>query len=182
MAEHHTASVLGRSTWGTTLLPSRDDVSGVDLDDIDRRIIAELQADGRMPFSTLAPLVGLSDAATRQRVKRLTERGVMSIVAITNARALGFGHLAMLGLDTSGDPSVVAEALEPFPEVTYVVITGGRFNLLVEVVCTDAEHLFEVSTAISTLPGVTGTEVMTFLKMVKAKYDWSRDGRPAAAS
>lgn len=164
------------------MLPSSADVAGVGLDEIDRRIIAELQVDGRMPFSTLAPLVGLSDAATRQRVKRLTERGVMSIVAITNARALGFGYLAMLGLNVSGDPSDVAAALDPYPEVTYLVITGGRYNLLVEVVCVDAEHLFDVTTAISQLPGVTGTEVMTFLKMVKAKYDWSRDGRPATGA
>lgn len=153
--------------------------TNVGLDEIDRRIIAELQLDGRMPFSALGPLVGLSDAATRQRVKRLTERGVISIVAITDAQALGFGFLAMVGINVTGDPNQVAAALDPFPEVTYLVITAGRFNLLVELVCVDADHLFEVSTKVSQLPGVTGTEVMTFLKMIKAKYDWGRDGRPA---
>jgi Lrp/AsnC family transcriptional regulator, regulator for asnA, asnC and gidA len=144
----------------------------VPLDDIDKRIIAELQVDGRMPFSTLAPLVGLSDAATRQRVNRLTERGVMSIVAITDARALGFGFQALVGVDVVGDPTEIAAAFEPIPEVTYIVIVAGRYNLLIELVCVDAEHLLELTTMISRLPGVVGTETMTFLRRVKIKYDW----------
>lgn len=144
----------------------------VPLDEIDKRIIAELQIDGRMPFSTLAPLVGLSDAATRQRVNRLIERRVISIVALTDALALGFGFQAMVGVDIVGDPTDVTSVLEPVPEVTYIVITAGRYNLLVELVCIDAEHLLELTTMISRLPGVVGTEVMTFLRMVKVKYDW----------
>ena len=144
----------------------------VTLDDIDRRIIAELQVDGRMPFSTLAPLVGLSDAATRQRVNRLIERGVISVVAITDALALGFGFQAMVGVEIAGDPAEVTAVLEPVDAVTYLVIVAGRYNLLVELVCVDAEHLLELTTMISRLPTVTSTEVMTFLRMVKVKYDW----------
>ncbi|MFM8530507.1 MAG: Lrp/AsnC family transcriptional regulator [Ilumatobacteraceae bacterium] len=154
------------------MLIRTDAESIVQLDDIDKRIIAELQVDGRMPFSTLAPLIGLSDASTRQRVNRLVERGVISIVAITDALALGFGFQAMVFVSVVGDPTEVAEALEPVPEVTYLVITAGRFNLMVELVCVDAEHLLELTTMISKLPGVAGTEVTTFLKMVKVKYDW----------
>ena len=151
----------------------RGDGDGVvPLDDIDKRIIAELQVDGRMPFSTLAPLIGLSDASTRQRVNRLIERQVISIVALTDALALGFGFQAMVFVTIVGDPSEVTAALEPVPEVTYLVITAGRFNLMVELVCVDAEHLLKLTTMIGRLPGVTGTEVTTFLRMVKVKYDW----------
>lgn len=153
------------------LIPAGGDALAT-LDDIDKRIIAELQVDGRMPFSTLAPLVGLSDAATRQRVNRLIERRVISIVALTDALALGFGFQAMVGVDVAGDPTEVTAALEPVPEVTYIVITAGRYNLLIELVCVDAEHLLRLTTMISQLPGVTGTETMTFLRMVKVKYDW----------
>lgn len=153
------------------LIPMGGDAAAT-LDDIDKRIIAELQVDGRMPFSTLAPLVGLSDAATRQRVNRLIERQVISIVALTDALALGFGFQAMVGVNVAGDPTEVTAALEPVPEVTYIVITAGRYNLLIELVCVDAEHLLELTTMISKLPGVTATETMTFLRMVKVKYDW----------
>ncbi len=153
------------------LIPAGGDAMAM-LDDIDKRIIAELQVDGRMPFSTLAPLVGLSDAATRQRVNRLIERRVISIVALTDALALGFGFQAMVGVNVAGDPTEVTAALEPVPEVTYIVITAGRYNLLIELVCVDAEHLLRLTTMISQLPGVTGTETMTFLRMVKVKYDW----------
>lgn len=142
------------------------------LDEIDKRIIAELQVDGRMPFSTLASIVGLSDASTRQRVNRLLERRVISIVALTDALALGFGFQAMVGVTVAGDPTEVSAALEPITEVTYIVIAAGRFNLLVELVCVDAEHLLELTTLISKLPGVSSTEVMTFLRVVKVTYNW----------
>ena len=154
------------------LMARTADSTTVTLDDVDKRIIAELQVDGRMPFSTLAPLVGLSDAATRQRVNRLIEREVIAVVAITDALALGFAFQALVGVDIAGDPAEVAAALKPVDEVTYLVIVAGRHNLLVELVCVDAEHLLELTTMISELPSVTGTEVMTFLRMVKVKYDW----------
>ena len=66
------------------------------LDAIDKRIIDELQRDGRMSYADLAPLVGLSAAATRQRVQRLTDSGVLQIVAVTDPLALGYNSMAML--------------------------------------------------------------------------------------
>ncbi len=93
-------------------------------------------------------------------------------MAITDALALGFGFQAIVGVDIAGDPTEVTAVLEPVDEVTYLVIVAGRYNLLVELVCVDAEHLLELTTMISQLPTVVGTEVMTFLRMVKVKYDW----------
>ncbi len=153
--------------------PDRSPSSRVDLDEIDKAIIRELQVDGRMPYSQLAPLVGLSEAATRQRVNRLTERGVVSIVAVTDPIALGYGYQAMLGINVESDITATAEKLSQINELEYVVITTGRHDILAEVVCTDAEHLLEViDTRIRSVSGVRNVETLTYLRIVKQSYDW----------
>lgn len=146
---------------------------GVELDEVDRRIIAELQTDGRTPYSRLGPLVGLSQAAVRQRVQRLIDRGVMQVVAVTDPAVLGLGLQAMVGVRVDGDPRVVAEAIAESVDVDYVVITAGRYDLLVEVVAPDAGALLDlVTTAIRDVPGVLSTEILTYLTLVKQTYTW----------
>lgn len=145
----------------------------VELDDVDRRIIRQLQIDGRTAYSKLGPMVGLSQAAARQRVQRLIDRGVMQVVAVTDPTVLGLGIQAMVGVRVEGDPRVVAAAVAESVDVDYVVITAGRYDLLVEVVAPDAGALLDLVTgAIRDVPGVAGTEILTYLKLVKQTYAW----------
>ena len=76
------------------------------LDDLSKQIIEQLQSDGRMPYAAIGKAVGLSEAAVRQRVQRLTEAGVMQVVAVTDPLELGFDRQAMIGINAEG-------ALEP---------------------------------------------------------------------
>ena len=110
------------------------------LDDIDRRIIEQLQKDGRKPYTQIAPAVGLSEAAVRQRVQRLIDGGVMQIVAVTDPRLLGFTRQAMIGLKIEGDTRRVADAVAELHEVEYVVLTAGALDMLIEVVVEDDEE------------------------------------------
>jgi Lrp/AsnC family transcriptional regulator for asnA, asnC and gidA len=144
-----------------------------DLDDIDKAIIRALQTDGRTPYSKLGPMVGLSQAAVRQRVQRLTDRGVMQIVAVTDPALLGLGLQAMVGVRIEGDVRVAAKAVAEVDDVEYVVITAGRYDLLVEVVAADASRLLDLVTdGIRTAPGVVSTEILTYLHLVKQTYSW----------
>jgi Lrp/AsnC family transcriptional regulator for asnA, asnC and gidA len=144
-----------------------------ELDDTDKAIIRALQLDGRAPYSKLGPQVGLSQAAVRQRVQRLIDRGVMQVVAVTDPATLGFAVQAMVAVNVSGDVRKVAAAAEGLDEVEYVVITAGRFDLLVEVVCTDQAHLLAVvNDEIRTIKGVTSTEIFTYMTLVKQTYSW----------
>ncbi len=148
-------------------------VGGAELDDIDKAIIRSLQDDGRMPFAQLSPRVGLSEAATRQRVNRLIERGVMSVVAVTDPARLGLPFQAMLGIKVDGDVKVVAERLSEMNDVRYVVIVTGRYDILAEVVCLDAERLLDlVNDRIRPIDGVSSVETMTYLRLVAQSYDW----------
>jgi Lrp/AsnC family transcriptional regulator for asnA, asnC and gidA len=148
-------------------------VTDLALDDVNKRIIEHLQRDGRTSYAALAKTIGLSEAAVRQRVQRLLDGGMMQIVAVTDPLMLGFARQAMVGVKVSGDLRKAAEALAAIPEVDYVVICAGGYDLLAELVCTDDEHLLHLlNDAIRTVPGVTATETFMYLKLAKQTYAW----------
>ena len=145
------------------------------VDEIDKALIRELQNDGRKSYADLAPLVGLSQAAVRKRVSRLIDSGTIQIVAVTDPMALGFNIMTMIGVRVDGDIKIksVAEALAALPQVSYVAVTTGRFDVLVEAVCGDQEQLFKLlDDDIRSIPGVRGTEAFTYLKLEMQTYAW----------
>jgi Lrp/AsnC family transcriptional regulator for asnA, asnC and gidA len=142
------------------------------LDDISKRIIEQLQVDGRQSYASIGKAVGLSEAAVRQRVQRLQETGVMQIVAVTDPLTLGFRRQAMIGLKCDGDLEKVADDLAAMEEIDYVVITAGSFDLLLEVVCEDDDHLLEILSQVRGVPSVRSTETLVYLKLRKQTYTW----------
>jgi Lrp/AsnC family transcriptional regulator for asnA, asnC and gidA len=142
------------------------------LDDTDKAIIDHLQSDGRMAFSNLGPLVGLSPAAVRQRVLHMIEQGVVQIVAVTDPTTLGFTVQAMAGLTIEGNLDDAASKIAEIDAVDYVVIVAGRFNILIEVVAEDMERLIMIMNRIRAIPGVVGVEVFTYLRLEKQTYNW----------
>jgi Lrp/AsnC family transcriptional regulator, regulator for asnA, asnC and gidA len=143
------------------------------LDDVNKAIIEQLQQDGRRSYAAMAAAVGLSEAAVRQRVQRLLDAGIMQIVAVTDPLRVGFKRQAMIGVRVTGDTREVADALAALPEVDYVVITAGSFDLLLEIVAEDDEHLISlVNDHIRALPQVRETETFVYLRLVKQTYTW----------
>jgi Lrp/AsnC family transcriptional regulator for asnA, asnC and gidA len=115
----------------------RDEVST-----LDKRIIEHLQQDGRKPFTKIAADLGVSEAAVRARTNRLVDRGILQVVGVTDPLKLGFHQMAMIGVRCESDRLIdVAERVAEMPEVDYVVITAGAYDLLVETVCEDNESL-----------------------------------------
>jgi len=147
-------------------------VSIIPIDDIDRELIRTLQADGRTSYSQLGRVVGLSDAACRQRVMRLLDDGVLDIVAVTDPVKLGLGYQAMLGINVSGDTRKVAMDVGLLDDAVYVVMATGRFDLLVEIVSRDGDAFVDVSNTIRTMDLVQSVEVMSYLGITKQTYDW----------
>ncbi len=148
-------------------------VTALDLDDTDKAIIRELQVDGRLAYAKLAPLVGLSEAATRQRVNKLVERGVMQIVAVTDPTMLGLGHQAMVGINVDADVRQVADVLAKIEAVDYLVITAGRYDIIVEVFSADPdEFLTIINSQIRPVAGIKNLEILTYMDLVKQTYNW----------
>jgi Lrp/AsnC family transcriptional regulator for asnA, asnC and gidA len=143
------------------------------LDDVSKAIIEQLQNDGRRSYAEIGKAVGLSEAAVRQRVQKLTDSGVMQVVAVTDPMQLGFYRQAMIGLRVSGDTTVIAEALSQIAAVDYVVLTAGSFDILAEIVCENDEDLIELlNKKIRGIPGVLSTETFVYLKLQKQFYNW----------
>ena len=143
------------------------------LDDVDKRIIEQLQTDGRRPYTQIAPVVGLSEAAVRQRVQRLVDAGVIQIVGVTDPKMLGFGRQAMIGLTVAGDTRRVADALAAMDEVVYVVLTAGSFDVLIEVVVKDDTELLDLlNNKIRAIDGVRDTQSFMYLRIHKETYTW----------
>jgi Lrp/AsnC family transcriptional regulator for asnA, asnC and gidA len=152
----------------TKALPS----GSIVLDDISKRIIEQLQQDGRRSYAAIGKAVGLSEAAVRQRVQRLQDTGVMQIVAVTDPLTLGFRRQAMIAIKCDNDLEKVADHLAAMDEIDYVVITAGSFDLLAEVVCEDDDHLLRILARLRTVPSVTSTETFVYLKLRKQTYSW----------
>jgi len=143
------------------------------LDEVSKKIIEQLQADGRRSYAEIGKAVGLSEAAVRQRVQKLTDAGVMQVVAVTDPMQLGFFRQAMIGIRASGDTRVLADLLAAMPAVDYVVLTAGSFDILAEVVCEDDDELLDLlNSQIRNLDGVRSTETFVYLKLHKQFYNW----------
>jgi Lrp/AsnC family transcriptional regulator for asnA, asnC and gidA len=145
----------------------------VPLDEVGKAILKQLQEDGRRPYTTIGEAVGLSEAAVRQRVKALTESGALQIVAVADPITLGLGVLATVNVRVAGDSREAAEAISQIDEVDYCVLISGRFDLLVELVCRDNEHLLGlINERIRTAPGVVETETSICLRVHKQTYNY----------
>jgi Lrp/AsnC family transcriptional regulator for asnA, asnC and gidA len=143
------------------------------LDEISKKIVEQLQHDGRKSYAEIGKAVGLSEAAVRQRVQKLTESKVMQIVAVTDPLSLGFSRQAMIGIKCSGDATKLSKDLAGISSVDYVVLTAGSFDILVEAVCEDDDHLLSlINNEIRPLAGVISAESFVYLKLEKQHYNW----------
>lgn len=145
----------------------------ISLDDIDRRLIDELQRDGRASYADLADVVGLSPAATRMRVQRLLDADVVEVVGVTNPMALGYPVMAALGVRVDRNVRDVADRIADIDGVIYVVFTSGSFDLLVEVLCSDSSRLLEViDDEVRRIPDVRSVESFTYFGIHTHRFVW----------
>lgn len=143
------------------------------LDQIDRRIVAALQSDGRRAFSSIAEQLEISESVVRYRVQRLEKSEILQVVGIADPLKLGFDLMAMVGVKTQpGELGHVARALTELPETSYIASTAGRFDALVELVCRDTAHFQKMLTKIRMTPGVAETESFLILEIHKMAYGW----------
>jgi Lrp/AsnC family transcriptional regulator for asnA, asnC and gidA len=148
------------------------------LDDIDRRIIAILQADGRRPYSQISEDLGIPASSVRYRVQRLEESGILQIVGIANPLTIGFDRLAMIGMRVRpGTAQSVCRALRDLPETSYVVMTAGQYDVMVEVICRDTDHFTDLMTRrLHLIDGVVSTDSFFVLEVHKLAYGWGVGG------
>ena len=162
----------GRLAGGARIDQTDPVTKPVHLDDKSKKIIALLQKDGRMSYTAIANEVGLSEAAVRQRAQRLMERGVMQIVAVTDPMQLGFAWEAMVGVRVSGNIEAIADTLGEIEAIDFIVLTGGKFDIILEVVAESDDQFIDLIDTIRGIPGVVGSETLVYLSTRKQAYSW----------
>jgi Lrp/AsnC family transcriptional regulator for asnA, asnC and gidA len=145
------------------------------MDEIDLLILSSLQEDGRTPFTHIARRAGVSETTVRVRYQNLVEDGIVRAVGIVDPYALGFEAPAIISVAVEpGKTDRVAREIAALPKVSYLVMTLGRFDLMVEVFCRDIAHLTDLSTVqIQGIPGVRSTETLVIARSYKLSYRWS---------
>lgn len=144
------------------------------MDKIDLVIVNALQHDARTPFTQIAKTVGVAESTIRSRYASLVESGILRTIAVIDPFTVGYNSPAMVGISVEpGMNNLVAQALKKMPEVSNLVLTMGRYDLMVEVFCRDRVHLTEVITdLIQSIPGVQDTETLVIGKIFKLSYLW----------
>ncbi len=147
-------------------------VSELTLDETSRAIIRLLQVDGRRAYADIAKEVGLSEAAVRQRVRRLLDAGLIQIVAVTDQIQMGYPRAAMIAINVDGDIQAAASLIAAIDEVDYLVSTAGGIDLLAEVFATDDKHLYTLLNRIRAVEGVRHAQTYMYFKIHKQTYQW----------
>lgn len=142
------------------------------MDKIDRAILEMLQRDGRMPFTEIAHTLGVSEGTVRNRVSRLVEDRALHIVGMVDPAALGLQTPAVVGVTVQpARVEDVARAIAEFPEVTYLIMVSGEFDLWVEVQCRDRDHLATfLNDRLLRVPGVVRTQTFITLRTYKMAH------------
>jgi Lrp/AsnC family transcriptional regulator, regulator for asnA, asnC and gidA len=154
----------------------------MEIDRTSRGIIAMLQRDGRCTYTEMARTLGMSEAAVRARVQALTSAGVLQIVGLTDPGNMGFGVMALIGVQANKDLHGIAEHVSTWPEATYVVITAGSYDLLIEVVCADNAELLLLVERLRAVDGVRTTESFIYISRHKLNYAYAPEPDGAAAA
>ena len=142
------------------------------IDAVDKGIIEALQVNGRESFRRIAAELGVSEATIRARYARLRDDNILQVTAVTNPLGLGFEAHALVGIRTAGPPERVADELSRWDEADYVVVTAGRFDVLVELLGVDRRALLDLTNRIRAFPDVITTESFLYLELWKQLYDW----------
>jgi Lrp/AsnC family transcriptional regulator for asnA, asnC and gidA len=147
------------------------------LDELDRLILCTLQQDGRTPFTQIAKLARVSEATIRSRYHGMVQQGIVKTVAVVDPSALGFDAPALIGVSVDTDKiDRVSRSIAAFPEVSYLVMTLGSWDLTVEVFCRDLDHLTDfITRKLGTIRGVRATETLMIARSYKLSYCWSPD-------
>lgn len=148
------------------------------LDDLDKKILAHLQQEGRMTFVTLAAYLGVSEGTIRKRVKRLEESGVMKTVGVTDPLKMGLDTVAFIWfkVDRHYMDAVIA-ALENLEAVRYLSVTTGGYDLVAMVVLPNRSELVTLlNDQFARIEGIISTETSIVLQIHKQIYDWAPFG------
>jgi DNA-binding Lrp family transcriptional regulator/CBS domain-containing protein len=145
------------------------------LDDLDRRLVAILQRDGRVSNVDIARELGIAEGTVRKRLERLTDSGIIHVTAVVNPGLLSEMVPVFVGVEVEmARVEQVAAALAAMPEVVRVAVVAGEYDIMVEAILPSMDRLLPfLRDTLATIPGVKRTETFQVLELSKWSSDWS---------
>ena len=142
------------------------------IDKLDLEIISHLRSDGRKPYTEIASALDVSEGTIRNRVSRLIGEKVIQIVGLVDPYKLGLDAPALIGISVvPSEMEAVAAELVRHSEVSYLVAVAGEFDLLVEVMCKNRDHLSEfLNETVRMIPGISRTQTYFILHTYKMAF------------
>ena len=142
------------------------------IDDIDLKIIRELQKDGRLSHIELAKKLNVVEGTVRRRIRQLIDNDSMKIIAIPKMQELGYRFMTTLGLQVQmSDLRHVAESLAANKNICYLAFVTGKYDLLAVVLTRTAEEYSQfLEKELSGLPSVLRTETFVNLEIIKGTW------------
>lgn len=139
------------------------------MDKLDIALVEQLQQDGRKPFTVIAQELGVSEGTVRNRYTRLVEKDVIQVIGMIDPHRMGIDAPALVGVSLeAGNWDEVIKTIANFDEVSYLVLVSGEFDLIVEVMCQDRDHLADfLQHTLRQVPGVIRTQTFTILRIYK---------------
>jgi len=147
---------------------------GPALDDLDKAIVRALQTNGRLSNTEIARELSVTETTIRKRMARLLDEGYLQVLAVPTPRALAGTTSAIIGVSTDLHRlAAVTAAVSAKPEVRYAGVSVGRYDLMVEAVFTDQQHLLRfITEELGSIDGVTDVETSIILEVAKFSYEW----------
>jgi Lrp/AsnC family transcriptional regulator, regulator for asnA, asnC and gidA len=154
----------------------------VQLDGVDRLIVAELQHNGRITTQALAAVAGVSEVTARRRLRRLQADGVVQVAAGVDPFQVGMHSPALVGIRVErARLHEVARELSEHPNVSYVAASTGTFHLYAEVMASSNDELGRLLLDdIGMIDGVIDTETALILRIYKQPWNWTIAGSAQA--
>jgi len=142
------------------------------MNNLDRKLMIELQKNGRESYVDIARTLGVVEGTVRKRVKDLRDRNIMKIVAVPNPRELGYNFISIMGLQVKmADLRNVAENLAQKPNVCYLAFVTGRYDLMAVIITRSSEELSQfIEKEISAVPSILRTETFVNLDIIKGTW------------
>ncbi len=140
----------------------------------DRAIIRWLQIDGRKSYASIASELDLSPSTVQQRANRLINAGLITVKGMVHPADLDESLMAMVAINADGTRvKEVADQIAGLPEVRWVVVCAGLYDILAEVVCKDGQSLLSLlSDKLATIDGVNDTITFIYLEVAKRTHEW----------
>ncbi|NLM69854.1 MAG: Lrp/AsnC family transcriptional regulator [Firmicutes bacterium] len=148
-----------------------------DLDHIDQQIIELLQKEGRVPYLAIANELGVAEGTIRRRVARMLDENILKIVGITDPQKVGMNTVALVGLTVERrriEDTIMR--LKDLPEVRYVAVATGMYDIIIEIVVPSNDALLEfLIKKLNEIPWIVGTDTSLVLKINKQSFAWGPD-------